>query len=149
MKNIPLFLTILISLLDLRVSGNKSDGEKHEREKRFLAFPINSATGVLVALAIPLIIPNRNVFVSYNFEANYNMPTMASDLIPGPLDRLEIIDRSFGGKQMVTVQILKVIRKLRKFHRQRKRQKLNLQRRKRAKDPPVMAYSAEKDLYNA
>ncbi|XP_055678117.1 uncharacterized protein LOC129786890 [Lutzomyia longipalpis] len=98
MKNIPLFLTILISLLDLRVNGNKSDGEKHEREKRFLAFPINSATGVLVALAIPLIIPHRNVFVSYNFEANYNMPTMASDLIPGPLDRLEIIDRSFGEK---------------------------------------------------
>ncbi|XP_059621788.1 uncharacterized protein LOC132265227 [Phlebotomus argentipes] len=64
------------------------------REKRWLAFPYNSATGVLVAIAVPLIIPHRNVFVSYNFEANYNMPTVASDLIPGPLDRLEIIERS-------------------------------------------------------
>lgn len=49
-----------------------------------------------MAIAVPLIIPHRNVFVSYNFEANYNMPTTATDLIPGPLDRLEIIDRSFG-----------------------------------------------------
>lgn len=36
--------------------------------------------------------------MSYNFEANYNMPIVASDLVPGPLDRLEIINRSSGRK---------------------------------------------------
>lgn len=55
---------------------------------------------VLVAIAIPLGLAHRNVFVSYNFEANYNMPTSAPDLIPGPLKRLEYLvenDRSFKG----------------------------------------------------
>ncbi|GAB0088582.1 hypothetical protein DMENIID0001_030390 [Sergentomyia squamirostris] len=94
------FLTILFvfTIISFTSSAKLDKDVTKEREKRWLAFPLNSATGVLVALAIPLIIPHRNVFVSYNFEANYNMPTVASDLIPGPLDRLEIIDRSMGDK---------------------------------------------------
>lgn len=36
--------------------------------------------------------------MSYNFEANYNMPTRASDLVPGPLVRLDLIDRALGRK---------------------------------------------------
>lgn len=51
-------------------------------------FPVNAATGILVAIAIPLSLPNRNVFVSYNFEANYNMPNVPSDSFPGPIKRL-------------------------------------------------------------
>ncbi|XP_055697839.1 uncharacterized protein LOC129798622 [Phlebotomus papatasi] len=95
--NIPQYLAIFFAFtIDFGGAFAESDEKVREREKRFLAFPINSATGVLVAIAVPLIIPHRNVFVSYNFEANYNMPTTATDLIPGPLDRLEIIDRSFG-----------------------------------------------------
>lgn len=37
--------------------------------------------------------------MSYNFEANYNMPTSAPDIIPGPLTRLDLVnkDRSFKG----------------------------------------------------
>lgn len=48
-------------------------------------------------MAIPLGLEHRNVFVSYNFEANYNMPTSAPDLVPGPLTRLDLVDadRSF------------------------------------------------------
>ena len=51
-------------------------------------FPVNAATGILVAIAIPLSLPNRNVFVSYNFEANYNMPNVPSDSFPGPIKRI-------------------------------------------------------------
>lgn len=42
-----------------------------------------------VALALPLNIPDRNVFYAFNFEANYNMPspiTAVETIIPGPLD---------------------------------------------------------------
>ncbi|XP_061394604.1 uncharacterized protein LOC133330148 [Musca vetustissima] len=37
-------------------------------------FPSNSAYGIFAALAVPLDLPHRNVFISYNFEANYNLP---------------------------------------------------------------------------
>lgn len=43
-------------------------------------------------MAIPLGLPHQNVFFSYNFEANYNMPTSATDIVPGPLDRLKLVD---------------------------------------------------------
>ncbi|KAM7342297.1 uncharacterized protein ACRADG_009763 [Cochliomyia hominivorax] len=39
-----------------------------------LFFPSNSAYGIFAAIAVPLDLPHRNVFVSYNFEANYNLP---------------------------------------------------------------------------
>ncbi|XP_075168509.1 uncharacterized protein LOC142240688 [Haematobia irritans] len=38
-------------------------------------FPTNSAYGIFAAIAVPLDLPHRNVFISYNFEANYNLPT--------------------------------------------------------------------------
>ncbi|XP_054091242.1 uncharacterized protein LOC105221495 isoform X1 [Zeugodacus cucurbitae] len=37
-------------------------------------FPTNSAYGIFAAIAVPLELPHRNVFISYNFEANYNLP---------------------------------------------------------------------------
>ncbi|XP_067629919.1 uncharacterized protein [Eurosta solidaginis] len=39
-----------------------------------LFFPTNSAFGIFAAIAVPLELPHRNVFLSYNFEANYNYP---------------------------------------------------------------------------
>uniref|UniRef100_A0A1I8NWF6 Uncharacterized protein n=1 Tax=Stomoxys calcitrans TaxID=35570 RepID=A0A1I8NWF6_STOCA len=39
-----------------------------------LFFPSNSAYGIFAAIAVPLDLPHRNVFISYNFEANYNLP---------------------------------------------------------------------------
>lgn len=56
---------------------------------RAIMFPVGSATGILVALAVPVQIPDRSVFVSYNFEANYGMPTMPSQLTAGPLNRVK------------------------------------------------------------
>ena len=52
-----------------------------------LLYPYNAATGILVAIAIPLTLPDRNVFLSYNFEMNYNMPNQASDSFPGVIVR--------------------------------------------------------------
>lgn len=49
-----------------------------------LLFPINAATGILVAIAVPITdLPYQNVFVSYNFESNYNMPNIPADDFPG------------------------------------------------------------------
>lgn len=53
-----------------------------------LLYPYNACSGILVAIAIPLTgLPGRNVFLSYNFEANYNMPNQASDSMPGEINR--------------------------------------------------------------
>ncbi|CAH2267622.1 jg27894 [Pararge aegeria aegeria] len=47
----------------------------HNLEKRALIFPPTSLYGTFVAIAVPLDIPDRNVFVSYNFESNYSVVT--------------------------------------------------------------------------
>ncbi|XP_062558570.1 uncharacterized protein LOC134223438 [Armigeres subalbatus] len=61
------------------------------RQKR-IVYTFNSATGILVAISVPLTIPERNIFVSYNFEMNYNMPTDSTDYTQGVLKRLESPD---------------------------------------------------------
>lgn len=75
---------ILTSLLNVRGITSQIDMEVLQREKRFLLYPdsVTSDVGVLVAIAIPLDLPHRSVFVSYNFEANYPPPRTVSDLIP-------------------------------------------------------------------
>uniref|UniRef100_A0A1B0CF04 Putative secreted protein n=1 Tax=Lutzomyia longipalpis TaxID=7200 RepID=A0A1B0CF04_LUTLO len=83
------FLAIFATLANLRaIVGNT---EVISREKR-LIYPVGADVGVLVAIAVPLDLPQRSVFVSYNFEANYPPPTLASDIIPGPLKYFEIPD---------------------------------------------------------
>jgi hypothetical protein len=72
--------------------SNSSLSKKHKRAlgalfHPVLLFPYNACSGILVAIAVPLVDIDRNVFVSYNFEANYNMPNVPSDSIPGPLKR--------------------------------------------------------------
>ncbi|XP_063697442.1 uncharacterized protein LOC134828396 [Culicoides brevitarsis] len=54
------------------------------RISSFLHFPPSTVCGVLLAIAVPLDLPNYNVFLSYNFEANYNVPIKASDITAGP-----------------------------------------------------------------
>ncbi|CAG9808934.1 unnamed protein product [Chironomus riparius] len=71
--------------------------EEHEKDEHFrheivkrglfwpqLLFPLNAATGILVAVAVPLHDIDRNVFLAYNFEANYNLANVPSDSFPGP-----------------------------------------------------------------
>lgn len=52
-----------------------------------LLYPYNACSGILVALAIPLNLPNHEAFLSYNFEANYNMPNQPGDSVPGMINR--------------------------------------------------------------
>lgn len=54
-----------------------------------LLYPYNACSGILVALAIPLNLPNNEVFVSYNFEANYNMPNQPGESFPGIINRFQ------------------------------------------------------------
>lgn len=109
-----IFLSVPVLIL-LATVCQGSDEVLH-RQRRVLAYPYNSCTGVsdlsvggkkdyialivtlihlqvLVAISVPLGLEHRNVFVSYNFEANYNMPTSAPDLVPGPLKRLDLVDK--------------------------------------------------------
>uniref|UniRef100_A0A182P8Y0 Uncharacterized protein n=1 Tax=Anopheles epiroticus TaxID=199890 RepID=A0A182P8Y0_9DIPT len=60
-----------------------------DRAKRTLVYTTDSATGVLFALSVPLLIPSRNIFLAYNFEANYGMPGKASDFTQGALKRVD------------------------------------------------------------
>ncbi|KAI5643904.1 DM4/DM12 family domain-containing protein [Phthorimaea operculella] len=57
-----------------------------ERQKR-LVFPPTSLFGIFMAIAVPLDIPDKNVFVSYNFEGNFspvtNITQIDEVLFPG------------------------------------------------------------------
>ncbi|XP_053681090.1 uncharacterized protein LOC128731956 [Anopheles nili] len=59
------------------------------RQKRTLVFTEDSATGILIALSVPLLITGRNIFMAYNFEANYGMPGDASDFTQGVLKKVD------------------------------------------------------------
>ncbi|XP_035773594.1 uncharacterized protein LOC118456695 [Anopheles albimanus] len=61
--------------------------DAHERSKRTLVYTFNSCSGILIALSIPLLVTGRNIFFSYNFEANYNMPTDSTDFTQGILKK--------------------------------------------------------------
>lgn len=45
----------------------------------------------LVALALPIDIPDRNLFVSYNFEFNYALPTLSTDFTQGLYDKILLV----------------------------------------------------------
>ncbi|XP_058055624.1 uncharacterized protein LOC131207033 [Anopheles bellator] len=62
-------------------------GAGSDRTKRSLVYTYNSCAGVLFALSIPLLITGRNIFFSYNFEMNYNMPTDSTDYTQGILKK--------------------------------------------------------------
>ncbi|XP_050088181.1 uncharacterized protein LOC126572702 [Anopheles aquasalis] len=58
-----------------------------DRHKRSLVYTYNSATGILFALSVPLLITGRNIFMAYNFEANYGMPIESTDYTQGILKK--------------------------------------------------------------
>ncbi|XP_016979708.1 uncharacterized protein LOC108045048 [Drosophila rhopaloa] len=63
--NFPTYFASLAFLLTIYLDITNS----------FVAFTASSTHGIFAAIAVPLELPHRNVFVSYNFEANYNLPT--------------------------------------------------------------------------
>ncbi|XP_039483621.1 uncharacterized protein LOC120446627 [Drosophila santomea] len=61
----------------------------------FVAFTQASTHGIFAAIAVPLELPHRNVFVSYNFEANYNLPANWEKWTifqNGPIESEEVVD---------------------------------------------------------
>ncbi|XP_077290264.1 uncharacterized protein LOC143914048 [Arctopsyche grandis] len=56
------------------------------RHGRSVVFPLRSLYGLFLAVALPIDIPDKNVFVSYNFEGNYYLPFNTSEL--GDMDFL-------------------------------------------------------------
>ncbi|XP_016946599.1 uncharacterized protein LOC108022252 [Drosophila biarmipes] len=61
----------------------------------FVAFTQSSTHGIFVAIAVPLELPHRNVFVSYNFEANYNLPANWEKWTifqNGPIESEEVVE---------------------------------------------------------
>uniref|UniRef100_A0A182Q2Q2 Uncharacterized protein n=1 Tax=Anopheles farauti TaxID=69004 RepID=A0A182Q2Q2_9DIPT len=88
MNPIILFLACWIASVRWSIALETSD-RAMERQKRTLVFTSDSATGILVALSVPLIIPGRNIFMAYNFEANYGMPIDASDFTQGVLKKVD------------------------------------------------------------
>nr|CAD7443230.1 unnamed protein product [Timema bartmani] len=50
------------------------------REVRGALFPESSSMGLYLAVAIPLDLPDKDVSVSWNFEANYALPYNATEL---------------------------------------------------------------------
>ncbi|XP_065200218.1 uncharacterized protein LOC135831558 [Planococcus citri] len=44
------------------------------REKRYVTYPTGTAIGLYVAIALPVDVPEENLYFSLNFEANYNLP---------------------------------------------------------------------------
>uniref|UniRef100_A0AAG5CU86 G-protein coupled receptors family 1 profile domain-containing protein n=1 Tax=Anopheles atroparvus TaxID=41427 RepID=A0AAG5CU86_ANOAO len=74
---------IVLGILTMINSGRgqlnpaTADDVVKSRQKR-IAFTVNSAMGIIFAIAVPLGIPDRNLFMSYNFEGNYNSPADAN-----------------------------------------------------------------------
>ncbi|XP_055642058.1 uncharacterized protein LOC129778904 [Toxorhynchites rutilus septentrionalis] len=88
MQQLLLRIGLVLTLASGGLWALGDSGASLHRKKR-IVFTYNSATGILCALSIPLIIPDRNIFVSYNFEMNYNMPTTAQDFTQGALQRID------------------------------------------------------------
>lgn len=81
---------------------------------------------ILCALSVPLIIPDRTIFVSYNFEMNYNMPTTSKDYTQGLLQRIdtpEIISTrgmdGLNGTESLAEETTRTVRTRRGFTRKR------------------------------
>ncbi|KAK6631286.1 hypothetical protein RUM44_005812 [Polyplax serrata] len=53
------------------------------RQKRNI-FPSGSAMGIYLALALPIDLPQYELSMSFNYEANYNLPTNVTELAVGP-----------------------------------------------------------------
>lgn len=46
----------------------------------------------MVAVAFPIDLPGRNTYVSYNFEANYALPSQSTDFTHGLYDKVLLLD---------------------------------------------------------
>ncbi|KXJ77320.1 hypothetical protein RP20_CCG007835 [Aedes albopictus] len=92
-----LVITLIIGPL-LVTGGSLTGGDILERHKRTLLLTEDAATGILAAIAIPLVKEKPSgvdIFCSYNFEANYGMTEEASDWTD-PFKRFRVAETQNG-----------------------------------------------------
>ncbi|XP_049537082.1 uncharacterized protein LOC125951967 [Anopheles darlingi] len=65
---------ILLAMLSYSM-GTDMDVARERAERAALVFTRGGSMGYLLAIAIPLLVPGRNIYLSHNFEANYGVPT--------------------------------------------------------------------------
>ncbi|XP_049537073.1 uncharacterized protein LOC125951961 [Anopheles darlingi] len=82
-----LLLSVVLGIGHANSTELQQPEDSGDRQKRSLVFTFNSATGILIALSVPLLITGRNIFVAYNFEANYGMPIESTDYTQGILKK--------------------------------------------------------------
>ncbi|XP_040153756.1 uncharacterized protein LOC120894927 [Anopheles arabiensis] len=66
---------LVLSPLMLWHYAASSSFTMERQERAALVFPRGSSMGYLLAIAIPLLVPGRNIYLSHNFEANYGVPS--------------------------------------------------------------------------
>ncbi|XP_019541051.2 uncharacterized protein LOC109411879 [Aedes albopictus] len=91
-------LVIVLIIGPLTIEGSLSGGDILERHKRTLLLTEDAATGILAAIAIPLVKEKPSgvdIFCSYNFEANYGMTEEASDWTD-PFKRFRVAENQNG-----------------------------------------------------
>lgn len=103
MKHSIRILILFLYLISQIVFTLATVQQKNDRKKRGLVFRTNAAMGFIIAIAVPLDFEARNIFVSYNFEANYNLATMITDIVPGVLDRFDLVN---NGRSLKSNQTL-------------------------------------------
>uniref|UniRef100_A0A182IUM9 Uncharacterized protein n=1 Tax=Anopheles atroparvus TaxID=41427 RepID=A0A182IUM9_ANOAO len=75
MRNKQLIILVSVAYSTI-VYGAKPSSLMFERHERAaLTYPVGGSIGYLLAIAIPLLVPDRNIYLSHNFEANYGVPT--------------------------------------------------------------------------
>ncbi|XP_067647969.1 uncharacterized protein [Eurosta solidaginis] len=86
-----LFLTVCLSVVCLK-----------KFTQSIVAYPRGAAQGYLAAVAMPLDLPNRNVYMAFNFESNYGLPP--NDSYYYWIDRWNIDKESVGiGNEVVPI----------------------------------------------
>ncbi|KAG5683254.1 hypothetical protein PVAND_012546 [Polypedilum vanderplanki] len=65
---------------------------KAQQSINLLTFTTGSTNGYVVALSLPLGRPESNIYMSYNFEANYALVTNSTSFTQGFYDKIYFID---------------------------------------------------------
>ncbi|XP_021706384.1 uncharacterized protein LOC5575028 [Aedes aegypti] len=68
------FINHLALIVTVQILWVQSEGLQRS-SRAVVEFPMGTSNGFLIAIAIPLEIPGRNIYLSHNFEMNYVLPS--------------------------------------------------------------------------
>ncbi|RZF39507.1 hypothetical protein LSTR_LSTR001028 [Laodelphax striatellus] len=74
--------------------------EISSRHKRQLTYPYGSAIGMYLAFVVPVDLQEQDILFSYNFEANYNLPTTLEQYAFQSLKSLRSFSRQMAFKYL-------------------------------------------------